>query len=125
MPTVTLQFEYTNNAERLALEQALAFVTHLRQLAITAADGTVLQVCEQAALPGGRDLLRNTLAAALQTRIDAAQPKGGPRGFAPRRTPDATRAEHPQGVLTRRRGGNTLFPRHVPRKRLRLKGVGR
>ena len=91
MPTVTLQFEYTTDAERFALEQALAFVTQLRHLAATAPDGTVLASCEQAALRDGRTLLRATLAAALQSRIASAQQKGGRPAAAPTRTPDATR----------------------------------
>ena len=89
MPTLTIT--YTTEAERLALEQALAFVTHLRQVAATAPDGTVLAACEQAALKDGRALLRDTLAAALGQRIDAAEQKGGPPASAPRRTPHATR----------------------------------
>jgi hypothetical protein len=92
MPTLTIQFEYTNDAERLALEQALAFVTQLRQVAATAPDGTVLAACEQVAWHDGRALLRDTLAAAVQQRVAAAEQKGGPPVSAPARTPHATRA---------------------------------
>jgi hypothetical protein len=92
MPTLTMQFEYTTDAERLALEQALAFVTQLRQVAATAPDGTVLAACEQVALRDGRALLRDTLAAALQQRVAAAEQKGGPPAAAHARTPHATRA---------------------------------
>ena len=56
MPTLTIA--YTTDAERLALEQAIAFVTQLHHLAATAPDGTVLDVCEQAALRDGRTLLK-------------------------------------------------------------------
>ena len=78
MPTLTI--EYQTDAERLVLEQAIAYVRGLNQLAQTAAHGTVLAVCEQLALSDGRKLLRDTLAAALQTRADAtdAAPKKGP-----------------------------------------------
>jgi hypothetical protein len=90
MPTLTI--EYANDAERLALEQAIAFVTQLRQLAATAPAGTVLAVCEQAVLQQGRALLRDSLAAAVQQRIAAAEPKGGPHPAAAARNPSATRA---------------------------------
>jgi hypothetical protein len=90
MPTLTI--EYRDAAERLALEQAIAYVAQLRQLAQDAPHGTVLAACEQLALTGGRALLRSTLAAALEGRIDSAEQKGGPRASAPPRTPDAPRA---------------------------------
>jgi hypothetical protein len=45
MPTLTI--EYRDDAERLALEQAIAYVAHLRQLAQDAPDGTVLAACER------------------------------------------------------------------------------
>jgi hypothetical protein len=90
MPTLTV--EYRDAAERLVLEQALAYFTQLRQLAATAPDGTVLAACEQLALRDGRALLRNTLAAAVQARATAAEQKGGPPACAPPRTPDAAKA---------------------------------
>ena len=90
MPTLTIT--YTTEAERLALEQALAFVTHLRHLAANAPDGQVLAACEQAALQDGRALLRDTLAHAVQQRVDAAEHKGGRPASAPARTPAVTRA---------------------------------
>jgi hypothetical protein len=77
MPVLTI--EYRDEAERLGLEQAIAFFTHMRQVAQTAPDGTVLAACEQVALQDGRRLLRSTLAAALAARLDAAEQKGGPR----------------------------------------------
>jgi hypothetical protein len=75
MPVLTIA--YRDEAERLGLEQAIAFFTQLRQVAQTAPDGTVLAACEQVALQDGRRLLRSTLAAAVQARIDAAEQKGG------------------------------------------------
>jgi hypothetical protein len=71
----SLSIEYTTEAERLALEQAIAFCTQLRHVAATAPDGTVLAACEQAALQGGRRLLRDSLAAAVQARADDADAK--------------------------------------------------
>jgi hypothetical protein len=83
MPVLTI--EYRDEAERLGLEQAIAFFTQMRQVAQTAPDGTVLAACEQVALEGGQTLLRTTLAAAVQARIDAAEQKGGPPAPGPAR----------------------------------------
>jgi hypothetical protein len=93
MPTLTI--EYRDDAERLALEQALAYFTQLRQVAAAAPDGTVLAACEELALRDGRALLRTTLAAAVQARVAAAEQKGGAPAPAPARTPPATRARTP------------------------------
>jgi hypothetical protein len=90
MPMLTI--EYHDDAERLALEQAIAYVAQLRQTALTAADGTVLAVCEQLAVREGRSLLRSTLAAAVKSRIAVAEQKGGPPAAVSKRTPDAPRA---------------------------------
>jgi len=89
MPTLTI--EYHDENERLALEQAIAYISDLRQLAIEAPAGTVLEACEGLALEKGRALLRSTLAAALHSRVALAEQKGGTRGPAPRRTPGAPR----------------------------------
>jgi hypothetical protein len=86
MPMLTIN--YDTDAERLLLEQAIAYLTHLRQVATTAPCGEVLAACEQAALTEGRQLLRDTLAGAAQARITADEQKGGPlecaRGVRPR-----------------------------------------
>ena len=87
MPTLTI--EYHDAAERIALEQAIAYVAQLRQIAHSAPDGSVLAACEQHALQDGRVLLRSTLAAALQGRIAEAEQKGGAPASVRRRTPDA------------------------------------
>jgi hypothetical protein len=75
MPVLTI--EYRDDAERLALEQAIAFVTQIRHVAQTAANGTVLDACEKVALQDGRALLRSALANAVQTRIADAEKKKG------------------------------------------------
>jgi hypothetical protein len=90
MPTLTI--EYRDDSERLALEQAIAYVAQLRSVAQDAPDGSVLDACEKLALADGRALLRSTLAAALEGRIGSSEQKGGPPASAPRRTPDAPRA---------------------------------
>ncbi len=89
MPTLTI--EYRDENERLALEQAIAYISDLRQLAVEAPAGTVLEACEGLALEKDRALLRSTRAAGLGSRIARDEQKGGPRGPAPRRTPGAPR----------------------------------
>ena len=69
MPTLTI--EYQTEAERLILEQALAFFAQMRHVGASAADGTVLAACERVALDSGRKLVRDTLASAVQSRADA------------------------------------------------------
>jgi hypothetical protein len=80
MPTGT--FEYRSDEERRAIEAAIAFVTEMHQLALTAPDGQVLPLCEQQALHEGRDLLRSAVQQAVQARIGRAEEKGGPHGAA-------------------------------------------
>jgi hypothetical protein len=91
MPTLTI--EYRDENERLALEQAIAYFSDLRQLALDAPHGTVLDTCENLVLDKGRALLRSTLAAALQSRVAISEQKGGSLASASRRTPDAPRAD--------------------------------
>jgi hypothetical protein len=69
MPTLTI--EYTTDAERIELERAIAYVQEMRRLGATAVHGTVLDTCETFALDAGRRLLRDNLAAAVQTRAEA------------------------------------------------------
>ncbi|MBN9518988.1 hypothetical protein J0H58_10800 [bacterium] len=82
MPTLTI--EYRTEAERLVLEQAVAFLTQVRQVADTAPDGTVLAACERVALDSGRRLVRDTLAQAVQARADATDAPKKCRGSGPR-----------------------------------------
>lgn len=77
MPTVTITLEYADEAERFALEQAVAFVAQMRRVAGESPDGTVLAACEQVALHQGHALLRDALAAAVRGRVAAAEQKGG------------------------------------------------
>lgn len=86
MPTGT--YEYQSPEEKALIEQAIAFVTEMRQLAQAAPAGQVLTLCEARALGSGRRLLRDALEAAAQARIDAAEQKGARR--APARAPAAT-----------------------------------
>jgi hypothetical protein len=95
LPMPTLTIEYRDENERLAIEQAIAYISDLRQLALDAPAGTVLDACEGLALDQGRALLRSTLAAALHGRIAVAEQKGGPLAPAPARTPGSPRGHTP------------------------------
>ncbi len=83
MPTGT--FVYRDDAERRAIEAAIAFVTEMHQLALLAPPGLVLDRCEQQALAQGRALLRDTVQRAVQARVGDAEKKGAPP--APARAP--------------------------------------
>jgi hypothetical protein len=88
-------FEYQTAEERLAIEAAIAFVTEMRQLTLTAPEGRVLAACEQHALGPGRQLLKDTLASATQARVEHAEQKGGPRAPAPAAARSASNAAAP------------------------------
>lgn len=78
MPTMTITFDYETDAQRLALEQTLAYLQQLNRTAAIAPHGTVLDTCEHVVLEQGRSALRATLQAALDARIrhaDATQKK--------------------------------------------------
>jgi hypothetical protein len=79
-----------SEAHEPLLRQYLAFLGEMDHLADTAADGSVLDVCEQAVLSGGKDLQRQVLARAIQRRLAAAEKRGRRSGAAragePRRT---------------------------------------
>lgn len=86
MPTMTV--EYQTEQEKALIQQALSFVAEMRQLAQAAPAGQVLTLCEARALGSGRRLLLDTLQAAAQARVDAAEQKGARP--APARAPAAT-----------------------------------
>ena len=88
---ITLTAQCRDDAERLALGPALAFVRRPRPRAAGAAGGAALPARERAAPRGGRALPRDALAAALRGRIEAAEQKGPPAP-APARAPGGTRA---------------------------------
>jgi hypothetical protein len=92
MPTLTITFDYETDAQRLALEQTLAYLRQLNHTAVIANRGTVLDTCEKVVLEQGRAALRATLQAALDARVqnvDAAQKKS------PARVP---KADAPAGI---------------------------
>ena len=90
MPTLTIH--YQTEAERLAYERAIAFVAELHQLGQDGPAETVLDACEGLALEKGRELLRDSLTAAIQARVDRLEEKGATRPTSAAVTPAATRA---------------------------------
>ena len=58
------------------LRRALAMAEEMEQLALTAPDGAVFDVCEGAVLEKGRDLQGQMLGAAVARRIEAVEKKG-------------------------------------------------
>lgn len=83
-------FEYHTDAERTAIERAITFVAEMHDLALTAPTGHVLDQCEQQVTERGRNLLRDTLAQAVQSRIDAAEVKKGRQGSVRAGAPSTT-----------------------------------
>ena len=60
------------------VRRVLALQEELRQLALTAPDGTVLDACEESVVRHGRDLQTQLLTDAVARRVEAAE-KRGPR----------------------------------------------
>jgi hypothetical protein len=72
-PTVTI--EVPADQETL-FRRFLALYEELRQLALTAPDGTVFDSCEAAILEKGRDIQTQLLTDAVARRIESAEKKG-------------------------------------------------
>jgi hypothetical protein len=68
--TVTMEIPATSEA---LVRQLLALHEELQALALTAPDGTVLDACEAAVVPKGRELTNNLLADAVTRRIEAVE----------------------------------------------------
>ena len=76
MPTLTIT--YQTPEERRAYERAIEFVAEMHRIGADAPDGGVIDACESVALSQGRDLLRDTLAAAIQARAEGVEKKSPP-----------------------------------------------
>lgn len=76
MPTLTIT--YDTPEERRAYERAIEFVAEMHRLGLDAPEGRVIDACEAAALSKGHDLLRETLAAAVQARVGDLEKKPRP-----------------------------------------------
>lgn len=66
---------YSSPEERRDYERAIAFVAEIRQLGLHAPHGSVLDACEAMALSKGRDFLRDSLAGAVEARINDVEKK--------------------------------------------------
>lgn len=71
--TVTIEIPAASEA---LVRQLLVLHEELQALALSAADGTVLDACEGLVVPKGRELTKNLLAEAVTRRIEAAEKKG-------------------------------------------------
>jgi hypothetical protein len=92
--TVTL--EVSSAAQESLIRQVHSFLMEMDSLALQAPDGQVLDLLEIAAVEGGRNLIRTTLEAAVQQRIDDAEKKAPDCEFAPAGEPVRTGAR-PRG----------------------------
>ena len=85
--TVTIEIPAASEA---LVRQLLALHEELQALALSAPDGTVLDACEAAVIPKGRELTKTLLADAVTRRIEVAEKRGHPSASAtadkPRRT---------------------------------------
>lgn len=63
-------------ASEALVRQLLALHEELQALALSAPDGTVLDACEAAVIPKGRELTKNILADAVTRRIEAVEKRG-------------------------------------------------
>jgi hypothetical protein len=75
IPKVTIEVDVKHEG---VMRQALAMVEEMEQLALTAAEGTVFDACEEAAIEKGRRLQRQVLGDAVTRRIETAEKKGLP-----------------------------------------------
>ena len=66
-----------------SVRRALAMFEEMEQLALTAPDGQVFDVCEQGVIEKGRKLQADTLGEAVARRIEAAEKKGRRSACAP------------------------------------------
>jgi hypothetical protein len=73
----TVTIEIPAGSEAL-VRQLLALQEEMNALALSAPDGTVLDACEEAVIPKGRDLVAKVLSDAVARRIESAE-KRGPR----------------------------------------------
>lgn len=82
--------EVRNGREAIAVEQALAMVRELEQIADATPDGRVLAAVEQAAVDRGRRFTRDRLQDALNSQATDLEKKGRAAGTAPAAACDAT-----------------------------------
>jgi hypothetical protein len=85
-------FHAEDELEAAAIEQALAMVRELKQLADAAPDGQVLARVERAAVERGRRFTRDRLQDVLNAQAQNLEQKGGAAGPAPAAERESTTA---------------------------------
>lgn len=75
MPTITVTYE--SEAERIAYQRAIDYAAEMLRVAQAVPDAQVVDACEGLARDQGRQLLRDSLSNAIQSRIDVAEKKRG------------------------------------------------
>ena len=87
--TVTIEVDAKHEA---IVRRALALAEEIEQLALTAPDGQVFDVCENAVVDKGRKFQSQVLADAVTQRIDVAEKKGRRSACVPADTKKKTAA---------------------------------
>ena len=77
MTPTTVTFEIGSAAEEVLLRQFHGLMVELKELALTAPAGQVLDLCEAAVLQRGPEVSRQMLQQAVQQRIEALEKKRG------------------------------------------------
>ena len=75
MPRKTITLEIDSEHEGL-LRHYADFLSEMKDLAATAPDGSVLDVCEEAVIEKGREQQRRLLEHAVQAKLAASEKKG-------------------------------------------------
>src|SRR5260370_16873513 len=78
MTRTTVTLEVNSPEQEVLLRQYHGLLLELEQLALSAPEGQILDVCEAAVLKGGQDISRKTLQQLVQQRIEALEKKGRP-----------------------------------------------
>lgn len=76
MSPTSVTLEVDSPEQEALLRHFHAFLQEMQQLALTAPEGQVLDVCEAAVLAKGQDVNRQVLQRAVQGRIAALEKKG-------------------------------------------------
>lgn len=76
MATIRVTLEVDSPAQEALLRRCHAFLQEMQQLALTAPEGHVVDVCETAVLHKGQEVNRHVLEHAVAQRIAALEKKG-------------------------------------------------
>ncbi len=76
MSSTTITLEITSAGHEALLRQFHALLTEMDELALSAPEGQVIDLCEAAVLRRGPEVSRQVLQQAVQKRIEALEKKG-------------------------------------------------